>query len=135
MKSTSALGLALAISLSSCGGAPPAMIPHASAVSTYDVALFAEGNTLAIHVHQPMGMNMVLYEPILEGGLVAVTAGMVSSGSAHDHLYCFDVGALSPPPDWADHVSWREPGGGVVTTAAVGGDAGHEAIARCPSDD
>jgi hypothetical protein len=124
--------LAVLVASTACGGPPPAMIEHAHAVAGYGVELFAEGNTLAIHVHQPSGMNMVLWDPILEDGRVAITAGVVSGGGDYDRVYCFDVGGLSPAPAWAEHVRWREPGGGAVTPRATRGAAAHDAVGRCP---
>lgn len=107
------------------------MVTHASAVTRNHAEVFSDGNILAIALHQLGGANLVLYDPLLENGMVVVTAGVVSGGAEHEHVDCFDVGRLSAGADWHAHVAWREPGGAVVPVATVRGAAAREAIARC----
>lgn len=107
------------------------MVTHASAVERHALEVFADGTTLAVALHQESGANLVFFDPLLEDGVVVLTAGVVSGGVQHDHVSCFDVGRLDVGDDWHAHVGWREPGGAVMALEPVRGASARERIAGC----
>src|SRR5262245_27797239 len=97
----------LIVLVSACAFGLSSMIDYSTLRTERRAQFFAYGDMLVIQVANPQGQNLVLEVEPLDHGRVILVAGVTSSGAAGVKTYCRDLGPLSPAPDWATRVFWR----------------------------
>lgn len=119
--------------LAACGAGSRAMVGPPGSSAAYPMEVLAQGDVLIVRVEQPGGSNVVVYEPALEQGRLALEAGLWSGGNPGEQVQCFDVARLSAPADWPDRIVWRDRVGTLTPVEVARGERAAALARSCPS--